>query len=51
VLALIRGIFPLRYFRFSPARDFYYRIRKRLGRERVKRDLSRAAIRLGFSTE
>jgi len=51
VLALIRGIFPLRYFRFSPARDFYYRIRKRLGRERTQRDLSHASIRLRVSPE
>jgi carbamoyltransferase len=51
VLALIRGIFPLRYFRFSPARDLYYRLRKRLGHERVKRNLSDAAIRLGTAPE
>jgi carbamoyltransferase len=51
VLALIRGVFPLRYFRFPPTRDLYYRLRKRLGYERVKRDLSHAAIRSGTTPE
>ncbi len=40
VIATIRGVFPLRYFRFSPAREFYYKARKLIGRERRHRDLS-----------
>jgi carbamoyltransferase len=51
VLALIRGIFPLRYFRFPLTRDWYYRARKALGYERIKRDLSHAAIRSGTAPE
>jgi carbamoyltransferase len=41
-IATIRGIFPLHYFRFSPARDFYYAARKAFGRERTNRDISHA---------
>jgi len=51
VLALIRAVFPLRYFDFPWIQDFYYRLRKRLGHERVKRDLSHAAIRSGIAPE
>src|ERR1044071_1270800 len=44
-IAAIRGTFPLRYFRFSPARELYYATRKALGRERTHRDLSHVSTR------
>jgi carbamoyltransferase len=39
-IATIRGVFPLHYFRFSPAREFYYHARKLLSRKQRRRDLS-----------
>ncbi len=48
-IATIRGIFPLHYFRFSAARDFYYAVRKSLGRERYNRDISHACTANGTS--
>ena len=39
-IATIRGIFPLHYYRFPVVRDFYYTVRKAIGRERYNRDLS-----------
>jgi carbamoyltransferase len=39
-IATIRGVFPLHYYRFPVARDFYYTICKAFGRERFNRDLS-----------
>ena len=44
-IATIRGVFPLHYFRLSPAREFYYKARKLLGRERRRRDLSDVCTR------
>jgi len=46
-IATIRGIFPLHYFKFSPARDLYYAARKALGRERYNRDISHACTAHG----
>jgi carbamoyltransferase len=48
-IATIRGIFPLHYFRFSPARDLYYAARKAIGRERYNRDISHACTAHGTS--
>lgn len=48
-IATIRGIFPLHHFRFSPARDIYYALKKAFGRERVSRDLSHACTAHGTS--
>lgn len=47
VVASIRGVFPLHYFRFPLHTDLYYALRKGVGHERVQRDLSHAAIRSG----
>jgi carbamoyltransferase len=47
VVASIRGVFPLHYFRFPLYRDLYYTLRKGIGDERLQRDLSHAAIRSG----
>jgi len=44
-IATIHGVFPLHYFRFSPMREFYYKTRKVLGHERLKRDLSHICTR------
>jgi carbamoyltransferase len=46
-IATIRGIFPLHYFRFPPARDLYYAVRKAIGRERYNRDISHACTANG----
>src|SRR5580700_5924089 len=43
VIAAIRGVFPLHYFKFPLHRDLYYTLRKGLGYERLSRDLSYAA--------
>jgi carbamoyltransferase len=48
-IALIRGVFPLHYFRFPLARNIYYAIRGRLGRERRERDLASAMSRGGIA--
>ncbi|HXW23374.1 MAG TPA: carbamoyltransferase C-terminal domain-containing protein [Xanthobacteraceae bacterium] len=47
VIALIRGVFPLHYFRFPLPRDVYYAVRRSLGRERLTRDLANASARTG----
>lgn len=49
VIATVRGIFPLHYYRFSVPRDIYYIARKNLGRERFNRDLSHICTRHGDS--
>jgi carbamoyltransferase len=46
-IATIRGIFPLHYFQFSPARELYYASRKVLGSERYNRDISHACTAYG----
>src|SRR5215475_9207856 len=38
VVASIRGVFPLHYFRFPLYRDLYYTLRKGIGYERQQRD-------------
>src|SRR5262245_1685892 len=42
VIATIRGIFPLHYFKFSRPKELHYALRKLLGRERYNRDISHA---------
>src|SRR4029079_11824550 len=48
-IATIRGVFPLHYFRFPVARDLLYALRKVLGHERLKRDISHACTAHGTS--
>jgi len=48
-IATIRGVFPLHYFRFPVARDVLYALRKVLGHERLKRDISHACTAHGTS--
>jgi carbamoyltransferase len=48
-IAAVRGAFPLHYFRFPLARDFYYVVRNHLGAERRERDLAIAMSRSGIA--
>jgi carbamoyltransferase len=50
-IALIRGVFPLHYFNFPLHREWWYALRKNLGRERLNRDLSHASNRSGVACE
>jgi carbamoyltransferase len=50
-IALIRGIFPVHYLRFSLPRDLYYTVRRSTGNERLSRDLAILSARGGKKSE
>src|SRR5271168_4312385 len=49
VIATVRGVFPLHYFRFPLVRDLYYTVRNHFGRGRLNRDLAVTSARTGIA--
>jgi carbamoyltransferase len=49
VIAQARGTYPTQYLRFPLARDLYYTVRRRAGRERTRREINALHERTGES--